>query len=651
MTGNNSHTVASLPISQLQPGEVAPPMMPNHASWKTLGDWDDPLAPWAGYRLESRKTRTDTEAGPALEWSRGSGPYNERAFVTGRSTWRDYSVECRMQALQSWDKPSYDNPAPHDARAGIAFRIETSRRYYFFCIEGQQRLVLYRRNDDEWHALASKDVSYEEQIITLSVHLDGDGIRVQCPELDTELSATDTLIESGKAGYRASGQCRLFDLKVRMTPSQKRRNDARNTDLVEKLALLDGATPDEELVEEIDLTDGKTLLESADFHAPDRPDLLLGSPEGIVARTWDGNDLWHLDEKASDLVTVSAWREPDGGRLIYALVGERKSEKHRSVRGIFKQVALADEIIAINGVDGKILARARLPDIPDGLDFSRFDTSCETAPEPLDGKPAIIVRGWQHGGGQERNLWAYDRNLDLLWRRAVETPFGHHNAVHILDVNKDGNPEIMAGGTLLSCDGATLAAHDRQAEIRQIAGAWHYDAVVIGDFADDIEMDPVAFLISGSAGVYVIDPLTGVTRATHRVGHAQGGCPCKLREDLPGREVVVGTRWENYGIITLFSGRGDRLWSIQPNYILSLPPVQWLDKGPQFLWISACRETQGLYDGYGRLVKPLRKIRKLWENKTPMDVSSRVIKRDLKGPDLLAVTIDDRIHVFGPKGI
>lgn len=90
----------------------------------------------------------------------------------------------------------------------------------------------------------------------------------------------------------------------------------------------------------------------------------------------------------------------------------------------------------------------RLPEEPQLELLRRFDVSFETAgaagPEMLE----ILVRQWRADcGGGGRDLWAYDTNLDLLWHQTVDPPYGHHNAMHLVDLNADGRPEIMAGGT------------------------------------------------------------------------------------------------------------------------------------------------------------------------------------------------------------
>ena len=145
-----------------------------------------------------------------------------------------------------------------------------------------------------------------------------------------------------------------------------------------------------------------------------------------------------------------------------------------------------------------------------------------------------------------------------------------------------------------------------------IPGAGHYDSVAIGDFAGEAEVDPVAFLIAGSAGVYVVDADTGRTRMAHRIGHAQSHVRCgALRSDLAGTQIAAFCRWGNFGITTLFSGNGGRLWTIQPDNIPGVLPIQW-------------------------------------GNRMRRDVITGIAKMGSDPRELLCMTIEDRMHVFGP---
>jgi len=638
--------VASLPVGELPPGDVGPPMEPDHPSWKVLSGWTDPLADRAAYRVPAGKTRVEHEGQAAVEWPESANV--ERALITGRPTWREYCVECRMQALQEQAGPTTDCWFIEEAMAGIVFRVQTSRWFYYFCLQGKRRLVLFRRIDDEWSELAAQDVAYEGQVVTLSVGLDADGMRARCPELGVDLHATDGALKSGKAGFRALGACRLFDLRVTMTPSQRRLNEGLAGQLVARTARLGACVPDEREVGQIDLALGR-LVQASDFCVAGRVDLLWSTREGLAATTWDGRELWRLPQCASHVKVASA---PVGGaRRIYALVGERSRAEQVTVRGKPSRRTVADEMVAIDGATGRVEARVRLPDEPEIELLRNYDVSYETgrlvSEDPLD----ICVRQWRSDcGGGGRDLWAYDASLKLLWHRKVDPPYGHHNAVHLVDLDGDGRDEVMAGGTLLSPDGDVIAVHDRADEVEHITGAGHYDAVCVGFFAEDPEKDPVAFLMAGSAGVYVVDPLTGRTRAAHRTGHAQWGLPCKVRDDLPGKQILHGTRWGNMGIMTLFSGRGERLWTIQPDHIVQGScAVQWEPQGPQLIWHNTSRDALGLYDGRGRLVKPLSEIRRLWGERTPMQVACRALRPRPEGPDLLGVGIGDTMHLFGPK--
>jgi hypothetical protein len=211
-----------LPIDALSAGEIAPPIEPYHASWEVLAGWDDPLASRAGFRVPSFKQRAELDGRSAMHF--GPMKHDERSMIA-KGPWRELVIECVMQALQEQAGPTNDDWMVSEGRAGLTFRGETVRRNYFFCIEAMSRVVLYRRIDQEWHVLAAQDVDYAGETVTLRVELDGDGIHATCPELDVSLMATDTMLVSGHAGFRALGEARLFRLSIICDASQQAVND------------------------------------------------------------------------------------------------------------------------------------------------------------------------------------------------------------------------------------------------------------------------------------------------------------------------------------------------------------------------------------------------------------------------------------------
>ena len=81
----------------------------------------------------------------------------DRPLVVGDFLWKDYSVEAYVRQLSATSKPNSDDPHCFVGRSGLMFRYRTLRQYYFFCIEGYDRLVLYRREHAHWHVVGRAD--------------------------------------------------------------------------------------------------------------------------------------------------------------------------------------------------------------------------------------------------------------------------------------------------------------------------------------------------------------------------------------------------------------------------------------------------------------------------------------------------------------
>jgi len=193
-------------------------------------------------------------------------------------------------------------------------------------------------------------------------------------------------------------------------------------------------------------------------------------------------------------------------------------------------------------------------------------------------------------------------------------------------VSDNGRYELLAGGKLFSHDGRILWGHDRQHELMRTYGAGHYDSVALGNYAGESELDPVAFLIAGSVGVYGVEGYTRGNHMIHRAGYAQHHYLGRFRDDLHDTQVVAVCRWGNMGIQTLFSGSGDRLRSIHPNYFsFGSVAALWENDVRQLIWVKTSDFSQGLYDGSGRKEKPLPALRDLcrWRHLPAIQVFCR----------------------------
>jgi len=636
--------VASIELEGCPEGEVLHPFKPeDEITQKYFSGWEMPVSPRGGWQNRLSQLEVIKENGQPVLFFNAEA--SERVLICDASEFRDCKIVSQIKPLDVDAKPHMDKHDCHEALVGVIFRVQTSRTYYQFGIEGKRRAVLYRRIDDEWFVLAEQEVELPDDFLTMEVALDGDGIRCTCAELGVDFFCTDTTIKYGKVGIRSLGRSKFKYFKISQTPSQEARDERRRIRQKAKEEELGENIPNPVLVKTFDLNELGGSPTFKDFVEPGRYDMLISAGGSLRALTAEGQTLWETPVSAQKVVFSKEHGEH--GCLLYGFDTLRTQPKALVKTGAPKW----GEMVVIQGGDGAILARSECPEFHEMINLPDF--SMNTGNFTNTGGFDIVLREWRRDGGNGGfNLWAYDKDLNLLWHRELHGTawYGHHYAVQFYDVNGDGRDELLAGGTLFDADGRILWVHDRDEEVLRIGGAQHYDAVALGAFTEDEEIDPVAFLVAGSAGVYVVDGLTGRTRSFHRIGHAQGRVIGKVRNDIPGEQILVATRWGNMGILTLFSGHGDRLWTIQPDYIgQGSCPVKWGDVNPQLIWMNTTGPVQSFYDGYGRCVKELTELRRLWGERLRTNAGARPIRMGTDTTDFLCLSLDGNMYVFGPE--
>ncbi len=652
------------PIADLPPGPFAS-ANPDDPTWQTIAPWTDPLADRGAYGRPSFKVRLEDEYGSNIHFTAENDEPSGRALIAGEDAWETYSVACRVQLCgsQLGDMSEIrrdDGVFLTTAMAGIVFRMQTLRRYYYFCIEDNRRLILYRRKDDDWHVLQWRRVELPDTPVTLRVEVLDNTISASCPDLNIELKATDNFenIAHGMAGFRTLGESRLYELKIESTDEQAARNDSCVKKVRSRTERLGRDIPDAVHAYTWPLN-GSKLIFCMDFARHGHNDLLWHNQHGIEARDWNSERIWRHPEHSmifNQFCVKAGPLRPDGSRRLYCLVGERAPGEKAAPCAKPAQNNVADEILILDGATGETITRKELPlDPASPGSLTRWDFSAEVGFGTKDGEPDFMIRQWRIGiGNGGVDLWMYDRNGNLLWHTVTETVYGHHHAVHWWDIDRDGTPEIITGGVCLDPQGKIKWIYEGKDIVDRLDGAGHhtphYDAVLCQATEDWPATDPLLIYIVGGAGVHIVDALTGSTRAVYPIGHAQGGVWCKVRDDLPGREALVHTRWGTYGILTLFSASGQKLWSIQPDYVgETTHGVQWTDGELQHIWANTSECGMGLYDGHGRLVKPLNALRKIFAGKTRHDVKACSLMIKPGGRHLLALVESDRMHVFKPE--
>jgi len=460
------------------------------------------------------------------------------------------------------------------------FRYQNLRHYYFFCLQNppeDKKIVLYRRADDDWHILGEQPYEIDtSKYYSLKVKLEGN--RIHCYLDGSEVfRVTDYLYTQGQAGVRFNTDSRVKSIKITMTKGEERIFLDAKKRHKEEVDEIRRRYPKPVLWKKLDLSRfWPFMCHFVNLRSPEFKDLLLSRRDQVVAIDLKGEILWKREGRLSIHNTIYG---PNGEVKIAAPTGKK--------------------IVIFDGSSGENLKEAPLPlsDVP-----PRRISSLDIKVANLSGTSWNIILKLSSG----KDLWAYDEDLKLNWTASVKPDYGHSGSVVFHDVDGDGRKEILAGSTLLSPEGETIWQVEGYEEIlnyKPPSCAWHVDSCVMGDFADDEEVDPVAFLSASSCGVWVVDALTGKVRDIHYVGHAQGTSVGNFRPDIPGLEVLVGTRWGNYGILNLFSGRGERLLTFEPDNLGERgSPVNWTGDGGELILLATSPEALGLWDGFGRKV-------------------------------------------------
>jgi hypothetical protein len=577
----------------------------------------------------------------------------DRDLLLKKRQVRDCRVSVIVKPLDTTCPPTTDRADCTEALVGPVFRMSTVRQYYQFGIEGRRRLVLYRRNHDEWSVLAERPLTNPDGWLDLTVELCGDSIHCTSEAAGVDFMVTDTLYKSGRVGIRSLRQSLLKSITITQSESAAQREQVQENNRQSILHRATQSLPDAVPVASFPFEAEGLYPMFGDFATPGRHDILMPQADRLEAMTLDGSILWEFPEATTDLV-ISRDYTSEHGRLIYAMGGSIVRKKQVINGKPAWTNANATELLVIAGRTGQLLARAPLPISPSKASFFielMKTTACLSGPSSLD----IIVRDNRSdlpsGGGT--TVWAYDRFLRPLWQVTQERDMAHYGHAYALapfDVDGDGRDEILAGGILYSSEGKEIWRHDCGGDVAGWPNSGdHYDEVILGNFSGDATMDPLAGLAASSAGFYLVDALTGKTLAWHRIGHAQYIVAARMRPDLPGQQILVSNHHGSNGLTTLFSGRGEFLWSLQPTFYVMRPvTISWPGAEGELLWSYASPTDQSFVDGYGRCVRKLPRLVQAIGEWPRRQLNAEVSHLGTNPQPMLTFTAHGKLHIFGP---
>lgn len=507
-------------------------------------------------------------------------PHPDAVMITGDQDWADYTVSTQVRLISRHVIAPFEDPTAIDAMAGIVGRYQTNRHYYYLCISGRGRAILFCRDNLEWRILAETTCEFDPRVyVQLTLRFSGTHLLAQVG--DTILfSGDDHRYSSGAAGIRIHGRARIDGVSVTALAEEEDQQKDRREQRLQKEKKIQSAFPQARLLARIPKPAWQHEIATLCRIAPGKWGLLLYNtsvlPPRIGGADLEGNLIWSREMELKFPTPHDA--DGDGQDEILGILDNRIVLVSLKDGSILRETPLPVSC-PFQGNRGELIAPGMMPWYPADLRGTgkRRDFVIK---DELD----------SHGG---RTLWAYDSALNPLWTARVGFPrYGH--TLSMCDINGDGRDEILAGFHCFDADGKLLW-NCREAELNEDD---HVDQVHLGFFGPNGE--PRACGTNGDDGFYLLDALSGEVISCFRSGHVQGVSVGKYLPDRAGLSYCVGVRWGGFGLLNILDAEGNRVTTWEPDHCSQGgPAVKWTDRGEELILLTTSRESFGLWDGYG----------------------------------------------------
>ena len=506
--------------------------------------------------------------------------------IAGNSLWKNYTIHGSFK------------PMNNKEQCGIVFRYLDDRCYYFFGVKNDTIILKKVKNGIGFrqpYEVVFDQANYsivDGKFIYVNITLNNASITASILN-GPALSATDTNFPTGKIGFLADGPAAFGPVKVNTSPIEM----VLWNNAIEKQHLeennLEQENPKMVVWKKLS-TEGFGVgrnLRFGDLNNDDTLDVLIGQvihhgPKDrnselscLTAITFDGDILWQKGKP-------DPWKNfltNDVAFQIHDIDNDGKNEVIYCMNFNF---------IIADATTGKTLKQILTPKTPGGKPTIHGNNIydrilgdclffCDLSGKGYDGD-IILKDRYQY-------LWAYDNQLNLLWKAHCNT--GHYP--YAKDIDHDMKDELMMGYTLFDDDGSVLWSLDNLLED-------HADGVALVKYRDD--QDIRLMCAASDEGMFFTD-LKGNILNHHFIGHVQNPAVANLRDDLPGLETVSVNFWGNQGIIHLFDADGNIYKEFEPNQYGSMClPLNWTGKTEEYFVLNPNVEEGGAFDGWGRKV-------------------------------------------------
>lgn len=545
-------------------------------------EWEAPLV-WhhqSSYIVVDRKFNGQKalhfafeERTPEAVWSKGWHIWYDNTLIFRQKLPSDCIFEATIALEEQTCGLGGDNMDYIRPWAGIVTRMQDLRRYYFLTLEFPDRVVLYRRDDKQWVVVAYRQIKIDVWT-PYKLKLECNGNNFEAWLDDTFLfRATDYSYISGWGGIRATCTSFFLNFTINIMGDSFPFSGSMNR------------LPQPEVVADFDISEYGKLSTKGKKAPPGVNDErynanIITFDNFFIAKVYGKDTSWICMDYSGKLRWILSLSDVDDMVVL-----------ENMLVGIGKE-----NLYLIDSVKGTVIKKVSSPHTPDGKPINSGNSPARTA--DFDGK------GYKHifflsCGADDRNLWAYDSELNQRWYIEAPSGGGHGHHLSVCDVDRDGRDEIFFGCALWNYKGENLWIQKEVIDRLKCPNGKHVDSTVMG-FFNGMDTAPTVHMAASSAGHIVADALTGRIIAVHPQGHVQCCTSGRVIPGLQSEQVIATNRWGSYGVTAIYSGDGRRLSRFQPGFICQeVKPIWWGNSDFQYLLVVDGQGWRGIYDYQG----------------------------------------------------